>query len=65
MLPTGTASGDIGAITPNSDQKAAIEKLFREVAGDDMEIDWIELKRILNQTMRDGNIFIINLLIIE
>lgn len=34
-----------------------MERIFRDVAGDDMEIDWMELKRILDQTMRDGNIF--------
>lgn len=32
------------------------EKLFKEIAGDDMEIDWMELKRILDHTMRDGSI---------
>lgn len=33
---------------------AALEKLFIEIAGDDMEIDWMELKRILDHSMRDG-----------
>lgn len=35
-------------------QKSAMEKLFMEIAGDDMEVDWMELKRILDHTMRDG-----------
>ncbi|XP_037918203.1 calpain-A isoform X4 [Hermetia illucens] len=34
-------------------QKSAMEKLFMEIAGDDMEVDWMELKRILDHTMRD------------
>lgn len=41
-------------IHPTDTQKEAMEKIFRDVAGDDMEIDWMELKRILDQTMRDG-----------
>lgn len=44
-------------IHPNDTQKEAMEKIFRDVAGDDMEIDWMELKRILDQTMRDGKFF--------
>lgn len=54
-LPAGGAGG-ISSINPNDAQKAAMEKLFRDVAGDDMEIDWMELKRLLDQTMRDGTI---------
>lgn len=38
-----------------------MEKIFRDVAGDDMEIDWMELKRILDQTMRDGKCLSLNL----
>lgn len=36
-------------------QKEAIEKIFRDVAGDNMEIGWMELKRILDHMMLDGN----------
>lgn len=31
-----------------------MEKLFIDIAGDDMEVDWMELKRILDHSMRDG-----------
>lgn len=34
-------------------QQSAMERLFKEVAGDDMEVDWMELKRILDHSMRD------------
>lgn len=33
-----------------------MERIFIEIAGDDMEVDWMELKRILDHTMRDGKI---------
>lgn len=29
-------------------------RLFLEIAGDDREVDWMELKRILDHSMRDG-----------
>lgn len=35
-------------------QKSKLEKLFIEIAGADMEIDWRELQRILDHTLRDG-----------
>lgn len=35
-------------------QKSAMEKLFIDIAGDDMEVDWMELKRILDHSFRDG-----------
>lgn len=53
-IPTGTL-GPVAPIHPTDYQKEAMEQIFRDVAGDDMEIDWMELKRILDQTMRDGN----------
>lgn len=34
--------------------KEEIEKLFYQVAGADGEIDWQELKRLLDQIMKDG-----------
>lgn len=39
-----------------------METIFRDVAGDDMEIDWMELKRILDQTMRDGKFLSLDLI---
>lgn len=39
---------------PADPQKAALERLFRDIAGPDMEVDWVELKRILDHSMRDG-----------
>uniref|UniRef100_A0A0K8TLH3 Putative cytosolic ca2+-dependent cysteine protease calpain n=1 Tax=Tabanus bromius TaxID=304241 RepID=A0A0K8TLH3_TABBR len=39
---------------PKSDpQRHALEKLFMDIAGEDMEVDWVELKRILDHSMRD------------
>lgn len=55
-IPSETL-GLVAPIRPTDTQKEAMEKTFRDVAGDDMEIDWMELKRILDQTMRDGNFF--------
>lgn len=34
--------------------KEEIERLFNETAGLDGEIDWQELKRLLDQIMKDG-----------
>ncbi|XP_055380827.1 calpain-A-like [Condylostylus longicornis] len=34
-------------------QKQALERLFRDIAGSDMEVDWMELKKILDHSMRD------------
>lgn len=33
---------------------AELMKLFLEVAGDDREVDWMELKQLLDYSMRDG-----------
>ena len=35
-------------------QKSGLEKLFIDIAGTDMEVDWMELKRILDHSMKDG-----------
>lgn len=35
-------------------RQSALEKLFIDIAGDDMEVDFMELKRILDHSMRDG-----------
>ena len=35
-------------------QRSAMEKLFTEVAGSDQEVDWMELKRILDHSFREG-----------
>lgn len=48
-IASATAPG-IPATMP----KEEIERLFYEVAGPDREIDWQELKRLLDQIMRDG-----------
>ena len=33
-----------------------VKEFFRKIAGDDMEVDWIELKEILDYAMRAGNV---------
>lgn len=33
---------------------SALQKLFLDIAGEDREVDWMELKRILDHSMRDG-----------
>ncbi|XP_059608757.1 calpain-B isoform X2 [Phlebotomus argentipes] len=52
--------GDRDHVTPSlpqpsypDPQKSAMEKLFLDIAGDDMEVDWMELKRILDHSMKD------------
>jgi len=35
-------------------QKESLRRLFDSIAGKDMEVDWMELKRILDHSMRDG-----------
>ena len=40
--------------TLHDPQRQALERLFREISGSDMEVDWMELKRILDHSMRDG-----------
>ncbi|XP_058982142.1 calpain-A isoform X3 [Musca domestica] len=38
---------------PVDPQKEALARLFKSVAGADMEVDWMELKRILDHSLRD------------
>jgi hypothetical protein len=33
-----------------------VKELFRKIAGEDMEVDWMELKEILDYAMRNGNL---------
>lgn len=42
--------------TPKSidTQKESLRRLFDSIAGQDMEVDWMELKRVLDFSMRDG-----------
>lgn len=35
-------------------QRDALKRLFNSVAGVDMEVDWMELKRILDHSLKDG-----------
>lgn len=45
-------------VAPAADpQKEALARLFKSVAGADMEVDWMELKRILDHSLRDGKSF--------
>lgn len=45
---------DIPEPTKPTPQVTALEKLFKDIAGEDMEVDWMELKRILDHSMREG-----------
>lgn len=45
---------DIPVPTKPTPQVTALEKLFKDIAGEDMEVDWMELKRILDHSMREG-----------
>ncbi|XP_002138194.2 calpain-A [Drosophila pseudoobscura] len=38
---------------PLDPQKESLRRLFDSIAGKDMEVDWMELKRILDHSMRD------------
>nr|NP_001286613.1 Calpain-A, isoform D [Drosophila melanogaster]AHN56408.1 Calpain-A, isoform D [Drosophila melanogaster] len=38
---------------PIDPQKEGLRRLFDSIAGKDMEVDWMELKRILDHSMRD------------
>uniref|UniRef100_A0A1A9WAE2 Calpain catalytic domain-containing protein n=1 Tax=Glossina brevipalpis TaxID=37001 RepID=A0A1A9WAE2_9MUSC len=40
-------------IKPVDPQRDALQRLFNSVAGQDMEVDWMELKRILDHSLRD------------
>lgn len=33
-----------------------VKEFFRKIAGEDMEVDWMELKEILDYAMRNGNV---------
>lgn len=44
---------DIRQPTP---ERSAIEQLFNDIAGPGGEIGWAELKRILDHSMRDGEL---------
>jgi hypothetical protein len=40
---------------PEKEKKTeAIRQFFQKLAGDDMEVDWMELKDILDYAMRNG-----------
>ena len=42
---------------PKEDKtKDKVKEFFRKIAGDDMEVDWMELKEILDFALRDGNV---------
>lgn len=38
---------------PHDPERVALERLFVEVAGADGEVDWMELKGILDRSMKD------------
>jgi hypothetical protein len=33
-----------------------VKEFFAKIAGEDMEVDWMELKEILDYAMRNGNV---------
>lgn len=33
-----------------------VKEFFQKIAGEDMEVDWMELKEILDYAMRNGNV---------
>jgi calpain len=33
-----------------------VKEFFHKIAGEDMEVDWMELKEILDYAMRNGNL---------
>lgn len=43
-----------GPAPPPNPHKAAMEKLFKDISGDDMEVDWMELKQIMDHSMKEG-----------
>lgn len=45
---------DIPEPSKPTPQVTALEKLFIDIAGEDMEVDWMELQRILDHSMREG-----------
>uniref|UniRef100_A0A1A9ZRB7 Calpain catalytic domain-containing protein n=1 Tax=Glossina pallidipes TaxID=7398 RepID=A0A1A9ZRB7_GLOPL len=40
-------------VKPVDPQRDALQRLFNSVAGSDMEVDWMNLKRILDHSLRD------------
>lgn len=48
---------DVPVPSQPSPQRQAMERLFLDVAGADGEVDWVELKRILDHSFRDGEYF--------
>uniref|UniRef100_A0A182N3N7 Calpain catalytic domain-containing protein n=1 Tax=Anopheles dirus TaxID=7168 RepID=A0A182N3N7_9DIPT len=44
---------DVPGFVQPSPQRQAMERLFLDVAGADGEVDWVELKRILDHSFRD------------
>lgn len=56
VMPSPTGPG-----IPETMSKVEIARLFHEVAGPDGEIDWQELKRLMDQIMKDGKrLFLFN-----
>lgn len=49
VMPSPTGPG-----IPETMSKVEIARLFHDVAGPDGEIDWQELKRLMDQIMKDG-----------
>ncbi|EDW01886.1 GH20201 [Drosophila grimshawi] len=60
MLATEDKADDVvpGYPTPKpmDPQKESLRRLFDSIAGKDMEVDWMELKLILDHSMRDAPI---------
>lgn len=48
-------------MNPTDKEKDTLETSFIEIGGKDGEVDWMELKTILDRSMRDCEYFIINL----
>ncbi|CAH1722868.1 unnamed protein product [Chironomus riparius] len=46
-------AGDLPNIRDPTPERSAIEQLFMDMAGPDQEVGWMELKRILDHSMRD------------
>lgn len=38
----------------NSENNNKIKEFFKKLAGEDLEVDWIELKQLLDFAMKDG-----------
>jgi calpain len=47
-------AGDLPDIRAPTPERSAIEQLFSDIAGPEQEVGWMELKRILDHSMRDG-----------